>query len=336
MGSITQTIAAPVQTKIALEEPNSLMTIHPSHDAQVAALDRVSYLFGTPIAHSLSPLIHQAVYKKLQLNWAYFLHESNSIPSFLELTRDQKFFGAAVTMPHKVAIIPHLDELTPEGRAVGAINTVFLKTNEDGSRRLVGTNTDTIGIREALRQNVSADKFASFKGRPGLIIGGGGTSRAAVYSLKHFIGCDKVYFINRDPSEVAAVIAECTKAGFGDNLIHIVDAAHAESLPKPAVIVSAVPNFSPRTDAEKMARRCAEIMLSGEDKGALLEMCYHPSSDTEIARLSIANGWQVVPGTEAMIWQGLEQDKYWTGRSIEEMPVQELKQIIKKAVENGH
>lgn len=328
-------MAAPTQTKLAVEPPNALMTSHPTHQAQVAALDRVSYLFGTPIAHSLSPLIHKSVYEKLNLNWAYFLHESSSIPSFLELTQDPKFFGAAVTMPHKVAIIPHLDELTPEGKAVGAINTVFLETTADGKRKLIGTNTDTIGVREALRQNVSAEKFASFRGKPGLIIGGGGTSRAAVYTLKHFIGCSSVYFINRDPSEVQAVIAECERAGFGSNLIHVIDEAHAQTLEKPAVIVSAVPNFPPRTEAEITARKCVEIMLSGE-KGALLEMCYHPSSDTEIARLAIASGWQVIEGTEAMIYQGLEQNKFWTGRPVEDMPVTELRGIIKAAVEKGH
>ncbi|CCG84456.1 protein of unknown function [Taphrina deformans PYCC 5710] len=303
--------------------------------SQTDMCDRVSCLFGTPIAHTLSPLIHQAVYRRLGLRWKYFLLESTSIPAFLAFAGQPKFFGAAVTMPHKVAIIPHLDELTPEGRAVGAVNTVFLREDGRGRRLLVGTNTDTVGVREGIRQNVSPAMYAGFRGRPGLIIGGGGTSRAAVYALKHSLGCDSVYFINRDAAEVAQVIGECTRAGFGDGLVHVLDAAHAAALEPPAVIVSAVPNFPPVTAAERVARACVEVML-GRARGALLEMCYHPTSDTEIKRLAETAGWLVVPGTEAMIWQGLEQNVYWTGRPIADMPVQELKGIIKQALERPH
>lgn len=68
-------------------------------------------------------------------------------------------------MPHKVAIIPELDELTPEGRAVGACNTVFWRNS-----RLIGTNTDIVGVRESFYQNVSRQ---TFEGRPGLVLGGG-------------------------------------------------------------------------------------------------------------------------------------------------------------------
>ena len=71
-------------------------------------------------------------------------------------------------MPHKVAIIPHLDDITPEGRAVGACNTIFKR---DG--KLIGTNTDTIGVREAFVQNVAAPDQV-YRNRPGLVIGGGG------------------------------------------------------------------------------------------------------------------------------------------------------------------
>lgn len=330
---MSNTTTMTTQPALVAAEPKPLMTAHPTHQAQLDACDRVSYLFGSPIAMSMSPHIHYTVFEGLGLNWAYFLHESRSIPSFLELTKQPKFFGSAVTMPHKVDIIPYLDELTPEGKAVGAVNTIFLKEGSDGQRKLVGTNTDTIGVREALRQNVSSEEYASWKGRPGLIIGGGGTSRAAVYTLKQFIGCSSVYFINRDPSEVAAVIAECTKAGFGDNLIHVRDEAHAKTLEKPAVIVSAVPNYPPVTEAEIEARKCVEVMLSNPAKGAsLLEMCYAPTIDTMITRLATSHGWQVIPGTEAMIWQGLEQDMFWTGKSIAEMPVAKVKDVVHEAL----
>lgn len=90
--------------------------------------------------------------------------------------------GAAISMSYKMAIILHLGELTPEGEAIGAIKTMFLKSNPDGSRRSCGTNTDYIGVREEVSANMPDP--AIYRGRPGLVIGGGGTSRTAIYAFQ--------------------------------------------------------------------------------------------------------------------------------------------------------
>lgn len=238
-------------------------------------------------------------------------------------------------MPHKVAIIPHLHSLTPEATAIGAVNTVFLldPSAPPSSRQLVGTNTDCIGIREALTQNLPPSTFASFAGSPAAIIGGGGTSRAAVYALKKWVGASKIYMLNREESEVAAVVQECVAAGFIDaaDIMWVSSAAHAAALPKPKVIVSAIPDFAPVSDSEKAVRDEATIFLDAQH-GAILEMCYHPSTDTAIARLAASKGWNVIPGTEAMIWQGVEQDRYWTGKTAEELPIEKMKAVIAEAV----
>lgn len=290
-------------------------------------LERVSYLFGYPIAHSLSPLLHGTIYKALSLNYEQHLYESRSLPACLELTKSPKFFGASVTMPHKVAIIPHLDMLTPEAEAIGAVNTIFLRNSPSGERLLCGTNTDCIGIREAVLQNVDAATSANFKGKPGVVIGGGGTCRAAVYALKHFLGCSEVYLINRDPSEVAAVIAECESKGFGDGLKYISSLSEAEALSAAPVIISAIPDFAPKTQEEIDTRQIIECVMSKE-KGAILEMCYHPSPETAIAQIAVAKGWQLIGGSEAMIWQGLEQDKTWLRQRVSTLPVEEVKKVI--------
>jgi quinate dehydrogenase len=75
-----------------------------------------------------------------------------------------------------------------------------------------------------------------------------------------------------------------------------------------------------------------ETFLRKEDKGVLLEMCYHPSPYTEIGELAETEGWQVILGTEAMIYQGLEQDCIWTGRKMEELPLEEVKGAIAAAL----
>ncbi|KAL5375413.1 Quinate dehydrogenase [Paraphaeosphaeria sporulosa] len=296
-------------------------------DSRLDTVERHGYLFGHPIAHSLSPLLHQTIYDGIGLPWSQFPLDSTDMDLFLRLREDPRFYGAAVTMPHKVAILPHLDVLTPEARAVGAVNTLFLRQDASGKRLFCGTNTDVVGIRDSFYANVS-DPDASFHGRPALVVGGGGAARSAVYALRTWMKASKVYLVNRDREEVRAVIEECTARGYGDDLIDVSTVAQASALEGVGAIVACVPNFTPKTAAEKEARAVLECFLHKEHKGAILEMCYHPSPWTEIAEISQREGWKVVLGTEAMIYQGLEQDKYWTGREVGEMPVQKVMEVI--------
>ena len=264
-------------------------------------------VFGYPIAHSMSPLLHNTIYPDLKLNWGYYLLESTDIDLFLRLRQDPKFIGASVTMPHKVAILKHLDKLTPEGEAVGAVNTMFVREDpETGKRVFWGTNTDVIGIRDGFYMNVT-DPNAVFHNRPALVVGGGGAARSAVYTLRTFMKASKIYLVNRDRNEVKAVIDECTARGYGDALVDVATVEQAEKLEGVGAIVACVPDFPPRTAEEKEARGVLECFLAKSHKGAILEMCYHPSPYTAIGAISKKAGWQVILGTEAMIYQGLEQ-----------------------------
>ncbi|EOD49118.1 putative quinate dehydrogenase protein [Neofusicoccum parvum UCRNP2] len=291
-------------------------------------VERHGYLFGHPIAHSMSPLLHQTVYDGIGLNWSQYPLDSTDMLEFLERIKDPKFYGASVTMPHKVAILKHLDDITEEGREVGACNTLFIRTDPaTGKRIFTGTNTDVVGIRDAFYQNISnADQ--SFHGRPGLVVGGGGAARSAVYALRKWMKATAIYIVNRDVAEVEAVISECRARGFGDGLIHVETVEQARALEGPGAVVACVPNFPPKTDKEVQARAVLEALLNKEHKGALLEMCYHPSPWTEIAEVAEKAGWEVILGTEAMIYQGLEQDKYWTGKDVSELPVEKVKAVI--------
>ena len=238
-------------------------------------------------------------------------------------------------MPHKISIIPHLDALEPAATAVGACNTIFVRRdNKTGQRRLVGANTDVVGIRDAFYQNISHPEEV-FHRRPGLVIGGGGAARSAVYALRKSMQVSKIYLVNRDESEVNSVLSHCKNNGYGQELIYVRDTEQAESLEGPGVIVACVPDFPPATEAEMMARSILQCFLRKSHKGAILEMCYHPHPWTSIAELSQNAGWQVVLGTEAMIYQGLEQDRYWTGRQIHDMPVDEVKRVIASKLEKA-
>ncbi|KAH8802798.1 quinate 5-dehydrogenase-like protein [Xylogone sp. PMI_703] len=296
-------------------------------------LDRVCYFFGYPISHSLSPAFHAALFSSLNLNYQQLPYESESIEPCMALTKDPKFLGASITMPLKLAIIPYLDRLTPEGEAIGAINTIYWQTLSTGERLLCGTNSDCVGIREAVKQNVDHLEVLQMKGKPGLVIGGGGTCRTAIYALKHFFGCSEIYLVNRDKSEVDAVVTEWKSKGMADGLRYISSVAEVKGLEPPKIIISAIPNITPRTDEEIATRHVIEAILDMPEKGVLLEMCYHPVLNTEITVIARSSGWRVIPGTEAMIWQGFEQGRIWLETDLTSQTIDYVKDTIRSIID---
>ncbi|GLI74392.1 hypothetical protein PoHVEF18_002630 [Penicillium ochrochloron] len=324
----------------------------PSH------LDGVAYLYGHPLLNSLSPPLHQTVYNALGLNWQQIPLSSVTgtsatypppytlsppIKTFLaSIKANPKFVGSSVTMPHKVAIMPHLDDLTEHARQAGACNTIFLREDPTtGKTQYVGTNTDCDGIREALIQN--APDASRFRGRPALIIGGGGTARTAIYVMRRWLGSSKIYIVNRDAAEVATIMEE-DRARNPDPtaqapLVHVTDPEEAARLEAPAAIVSGIPNYPPKTAEELNARAVIQAFLGSEadaakQQGVILEMCYHPVPWTEIAQLASAGGWKVILGSEALIWQGLEQARLWTGKDVIGTPgvVDAVKAVVNGSV----
>lgn len=227
-------------------------------------------------------------------------------------------------MPHKVSVLQHLDRVTPEAKAIGAVNTLYLRDGE-----WYGTNTDTIGIRDAFTLNLPVEVLRACEGRPGLVVGGGGTCRTAIYTLQR-MGCSRIYIINRDAEEVDTVLRQYGPRA--NNVIHVTSVEQAQTLESPALVVSAIPDFTPSTTSEWIVRDILRYFLReskqrGTD-GALLEMCYHPSPDTQITTLAQDSGWKVIGGLEAMIAQGLEQARLWTGIEVTE----ELREAARDAV----
>jgi quinate dehydrogenase len=176
-------------------------------------------------------------------------------------------------------------------------------------------------------QNVS-DPSSLISGRPGLVIGGGGAARSAVYALRRWLGVTDIYLVNRDRAEVEAVVADCEAGGYGSGLIHVTSLDQAKALECPGAIVACVPDIPPKTAEEILVRGMVETFLQNDRKGAMLEMCYNPSPYTELGALAEKLGWQVILGTEALIYQGLEQDRYWTGLEPEQLPADAVKEAI--------
>jgi shikimate dehydrogenase len=157
--------------------------------AALTGKSTVAGIIGWPVSHSLSPVMHNAAFAELGLDWVYVpfpvaparLAEAVAGVAALGLA------GFNVTIPHKVAILPLLDRISPEARLIGAVNTVAIS---DGL--LTGYNTDGIGLIAAL----AAKLGFSPEGRSVLVIGAGGAARSAVAALAG-AGASAVALVNR-------------------------------------------------------------------------------------------------------------------------------------------
>lgn len=155
-------------------------------------------VIGYPIAHSLSPKIHNRAFRKLKIPARY---RAISVPpgrlsEFMSVFRDN-FAGANVTIPHKENVMKFLDEVSPEARVIGAVNTIV---NRGG--RLVGYNTDVFGAMEALRR-CGIDRL---KNKRVIVLGAGGAARAVVYGLRK--AGAKVIILNRTLSRARKLAGE--------------------------------------------------------------------------------------------------------------------------------
>ncbi|MEJ2696313.1 MAG: shikimate dehydrogenase [Candidatus Sulfobium sp.] len=136
---------------------------------------KITGLFGCPVEHTLSPSMHNAAFERLGLDYCYlpFLVRPDSLRQAVEAVRALNMAGVNVTVPHKQAVIPLLDDVDEEAAFIGAVNTVV---NSEGNLR--GYNTDGRGFMRSL-----AESGISVENRKVLIVGAGGASRAVSYYL---------------------------------------------------------------------------------------------------------------------------------------------------------
>src|SRR5450759_4071997 len=134
----------------------------------------VCALIGNPVAHSMSPAIHNRAFAELDLDYVYVAFRVEDVGAAMTGMRAfDNFRGMSVTIPHKVSIIAHLDEVAEVERRLGSVNTVV----KDGER-LKGFGTDGPGARKAL-----TDAGVDLAGRNITILGSGGAARAIAFSL---------------------------------------------------------------------------------------------------------------------------------------------------------
>ena len=158
---------------------------------EITGKTRVLGIIGSPVDHSLSPVMHNHVIQALGLDFVYvpFPVEPDGLGDAVQGLRKLGVCGFNVTIPFKTAVIPLLDALSPEAALIGAVNTVI----RDGNR-LVGHNTDGIGFINSLREDL--DFFP--RGATILMVGAGGAAKAALVALCE-AGAATVVVANRTP-----------------------------------------------------------------------------------------------------------------------------------------
>lgn len=262
---------------------------------RISGRTRVVGIIGDPVAHSRSPVMHNAAFTALGLDWVYvpLPVAADDVPAAVAAVRALGLAGVNVTVPHKEAVLPHLDALTPLARQVGAVNTVV---NQDG--RLLGDNTDVHGFAAALRQH-----GARLRGRHALVIGAGGAARAVLAALSA-AGIGRVTIANRTAARAAALARRFR----GPRR----DVAPLAALQDPARLadVALVVNttslglydtaFPPLAVAATPARCLFVDLLYGRD--------------TAFLRAARRAGRPTGDGSEMLLHQGARAFTLWTGR----------------------
>ncbi|MCA9810777.1 MAG: shikimate dehydrogenase, partial [Candidatus Dadabacteria bacterium] len=190
---------------------------------QVKATTKIYGIFGHPVSHSLSPLMHNSAFAALGLDCVYtaFDVHPDDIARAADAIRALGISGVNVTIPHKQAIMPHLDEVSPDAKHTGAVNTV---KNEGG--RLTGYNTDVGGFMRDAREELGI----SPEGASILLLGAGGAARAVI-SAFGMNGAKRIAIANRTPGK-AEKLAEEFGRFFPDTVIYPVDSGDAGAMTK--------------------------------------------------------------------------------------------------------
>lgn len=251
---------------------------------------RTCLIIGDPIAHSLSPQIHNAAYEALGIEDQYRFEarqvKPEELAGFMAEVVSSGIRGISCTAPHKVAIMEYLDEVDEVARRIGAVNTVV---NEDG--RLKGYNTDWLGVVLPL------EKLTGLKGKDVALLGAGGAARSIAYGLTERGAALTIY--NRTPGKAAELAAE-----FGAQSASLEDPA---SIKAAEIIINATSvGMAPRDGDTPLPQ---EFITGGQ---IVFDSIYVPY-ETRLLREAAQRGARVVHGTEMLLQQGIAQFKLYTG-----------------------
>jgi shikimate dehydrogenase len=271
-------------------------------------------VIGHPIGHSLSPLMHNAAFKILGLECQYEMIdiEPGNLEQEIERFRDQSWGGFNITIPHKEAIIPFINEVVPEARAVGAVNTVVHRDN-----KLIGYNTDVIGVERSLhpyRDNI--------EGKMCTILGSGGVARSVAYVLTHTIKPQTITFSALFPEQAQTLIHSIDINNVQCHIIQCTDPALETAIKDSTLIVNATDvGMFPHILNSPLPK---QHWLS--DKHIVFDLVYRPLL-TQLQRDAKTAGAKTIDGLGMFIHQGAAAFHLWTDL---EMPLVQIRRVLEE------
>lgn len=275
---------------------------------------RLTALLGSPVAHSISPLMHNEAFQLFDLDYTYLCFEVNeeTLPAAVDGLKACGIRGFNLTMPNKNKIVELLDELSPAARLIGAVNTVV---NDDG--HLTGYNTDGVGYMQAVK-----DAGYDITGKTITIMGAGGAA-TAICAQAALDGVEKIHIFARETSRFwdrTQKLAEninstlpC-KAVLHENKD---TAALAQAISESALLLNATSvGMAPNTEGtiiEDTSLYHPDLIVS--------DVIYNPR-ETRFLKEAREAGCRTFNGMYMLLYQGAEAFRLWTGK---EMPVKEIK-----------
>jgi shikimate dehydrogenase len=253
---------------------------------QINGHTKIFGILGRPVTHSLSPAMHNAAFKHLNINAVYAAFPVTDLPQAVAGLRGLAIGGVSVTIPFKEEIIALIDELDSQAAKIGAVNTVV---NRNG--RLTGYNTDWLGAVTALQARIS------LTGRHVLILGAGGASRAIAYGIIQEGG--RVTLTDVDQARATALVKDLAAEAISPDAV---DRCAATILVN-ATPVGMVPNIDGIPIAPDLLGRFEVVM----------DIVYQPLT-TRLLKEAQVRGAATIDGLQMLIHQATAQFELWTGQ----------------------
>jgi shikimate dehydrogenase len=278
-------------------------------------------VIGYPLAHSISPQFQQPAFDRLGLDVRYLARETppEALPALLSEVRRRPWLGLNVTVPHKQAVLSFLDELSPEARRIGAVNTIH-RTGE----RLLGYNTDAPAALQALRDDLHVEP----RDCRTVLLGAGGAARAVAVALLD-AGARSIVILNRHPERAAALAHVLRSGGPGSGQVldarAATDAAICDALACADLVVNCTTvgmRHGPAEAQSPVPRRALRPGL------AVYDLVYNPRVTPLVAAAHEA-GAPAEGGLSMLVYQGAIAFEIWTGRPA---PLDVMRQAAAQAL----
>ena len=260
----------------------------------------IAAVIGDPVKHSLSPVIHNAGFQSLGIDWFYVACEvkEGDAQSALDAMKTLGLRGLSVTMPHKTAIASLVDSVSAAAQALNSVNTI--EVTSDGL--LVGHSTDGDGLVASLNE-----QGVSVIGTSILILGAGGAARSVIDSLQRH-ECRQIFVANRSLDHAQNAVALAPALAKVVSITNLVDLAEAAA--KSDIIINATSvGMTKSPDTVSLSPLAPDLI--GLDH-IVVDLVYHPI-ETELLRLARSRGALVVDGLGMLVHQAALQQQIWTG-----------------------